>query len=102
VLTFLVHVSKFKFKKKIYSLDFGDRYASRNFDDAPPDSRMDSTVSPKVKTTKGEGFEMHSLAHNTLGVKGRAGALGWGLRRMTSKSITHTDLQKPNNKLVNA
>ncbi len=30
----------------------------------------------------------------------RAGALGWGLGRLTSNSITHTDLHKPNNKLV--
>jgi len=27
---------------------------------------------------------------------------GWGLRRVTSKSITHINLHKPNNKLVNA
>jgi hypothetical protein len=44
--------------------------------DAPPSSLMDSTVSPKVKTTEGEGVGVRSLAHNTLGVKGRAEALG--------------------------
>jgi hypothetical protein len=37
-----------------------------------------------------------------FGVKGHARALGWGLRRVTSKSITHVDLHKLNNKLVNA
>jgi hypothetical protein len=47
-------------------------------------------------------MEAHSLARNTLGVEGRAGALKWGLGRMTSKSITHMDLHKPNNKLVSA
>jgi hypothetical protein len=33
-----------------------------------------------------------SLAHNTLGVEGRVGALGWELGRMTS--ILHMDLHK--------
>jgi len=43
-----------------------------------------------------------SLAHNTLGVEGRVGALGWELGRMTSiYSLTWT-YTKPNNKLVNA
>jgi hypothetical protein len=45
--------------------------------DAPPSSLMDSIVSPKVKTTKGEGVGARSLARNTLGVKGRVGALRW-------------------------
>jgi hypothetical protein len=63
---------------------------------------MDSTVSPKVKTTEGEGVGACSLACNTLGVEGCAGALGWGLGRLTSNSITHMDLHKPNNNLVSA
>jgi len=37
---------------------------------------MDSIVSPKVKKMEGEGVGACSLAHNTLGVKGRAGVLG--------------------------
>jgi hypothetical protein len=41
------------------------------------------------------------LSCSILGVEGCAGAPGWGLGRMTSKSITHTDLHKLNNKLVN-
>jgi hypothetical protein len=41
-----------------------------------------------------------SLQH--FKVEGRAGALGWGLGRLTSKSITHINLHKPNNKLVSA
>jgi len=45
-----------------------------NFRDAPPNSLMDSTTSPKVKTTVGEGVGACSLAHNTLGVEGRARA----------------------------
>jgi hypothetical protein len=44
----------------------------------------------------------HSLVCSTSGVEGRAGALEWGLGRLTSNSITHTDLHKPNNKLVSA
>ncbi len=53
-----------------------------------------------MKTTE-ERIEVRSLVHNTLRVKGRVGALGWGLSQMTSKSIIHTNLHKPNNKLVN-
>jgi hypothetical protein len=43
-----------------------------------------------------------SLVHNISGVEGRAGVPRWGVRRLTSNSFTHTDLQKPNNKLVSA
>jgi hypothetical protein len=63
---------------------------------------MDSTTSPKMKITKGEGIGACFLVCNTLGVEGRAGALGWGLGRLTNNSIIHMDLHKPNNKLVNA
>jgi hypothetical protein len=49
---------------------------------------------------EGQGVGARSLAHSISKVKGHAGAPGWGLGRMTSKSITHTDLHKPNNKLV--
>ncbi len=58
-------------------------------------------MSSKVKTTKGR-VGVHSLTRNTLGVERRARALGLGLGRLTSKLITHTDLHKPNNKLVSA
>jgi hypothetical protein len=67
------------------------------FDDAPPKLLMDSTSSPKVKTTE-EGVGARSLA---LGVEGRARASGSRLERLTSNSITHTDLHKSNNKLGN-
>jgi hypothetical protein len=70
--------------------------------DAPPSSLMDSIVSPKVKTSKGKRVEVRSMACNILGVKGCARALGRGLRRLTSKSMTHIDLHKPNNKFVSA
>jgi hypothetical protein len=63
---------------------------------------MDSTANPKVKTTKGDGIRVYSLTCSTLGVEAHVGAPRWGLRRMINKSITHTDLHKPNNKLVNA
>jgi hypothetical protein len=63
---------------------------------------MDSTTNPKAKTMEGERIRAHSLACSTSRVEGRAGTLGWGLGRLTSDSITHTDLHKPNNKLVNA
>jgi len=63
---------------------------------------MDSTTSPNVKTAKGEGVGVHSLIRNTSKVKGRAEVPRWGLRRLTSKSIIHTNMHKRNNKLVNA
>jgi len=34
-------------------------------------------MSPKVKTTDGEGVGVRSLARSTLGVEGCAGVLGW-------------------------
>jgi len=46
-------------------------------DDAPPSSLMDSTASPKVKTTEGKGVGACFLAHNTSGVEGRVGVPGW-------------------------
>jgi hypothetical protein len=53
----------------------------KSFDiDTPPNSLIDLTVSPKVKTTKGQRIRVLSLARNTLGVKGHAGVLGWGLK----------------------
>jgi hypothetical protein len=63
---------------------------------------MDSTASPKMKTTEGKGVGARSLVCNTSGVEERVGAPRWGLGRLTSKSITHTDLHKPNYKLVSA
>jgi hypothetical protein len=61
----------------------------------PLDSMMDSTANPKVKITEGEGVGACSLARNTLGVEGHAGILKWGLRRVTSNSITHRTWGKP-------
>jgi hypothetical protein len=50
---------------------------------------------------KGKGNGACSLVCSTLRVEGHAGVLGWGFGRVTDKSITHTDLHKPN-KLVYA
>jgi tRNA A-37 threonylcarbamoyl transferase component Bud32 len=52
-----------------------------------------------MKTTEGEGVEVRFLIRSTSRVEGHVRALGWGLGRLTSKSIIHTDLHKPNNKL---
>jgi len=38
---------------------------------------MDSATNPKVKTTEGKGVRARSLARNTSGVKGCAGAPRW-------------------------
>jgi len=43
---------------------------------------------------EGYGIGAHSLVHSILGVEGRVGAPGWGLRRVISKSITHMNLHK--------
>jgi hypothetical protein len=40
------------------------------------------------------------LACNTSKIEGRARALKWGLGQVISESIIHTDLHKPNNKLI--
>jgi hypothetical protein len=45
---------------------------------------------------------VHSLTYNTLSVKRCVGAPGWGLGRVTSASIIHTNLHSSNNKLVSA
>jgi hypothetical protein len=70
--------------------------------DTPPNSSTDLIASPNVKTMKRQGTRVRSLVRNTLGVKGRAKVLGWGLGWVTSMSIIHTDLHKPNNKLISA
>jgi len=61
---------------------------------------MDSTTSQKdVNNKKIRSWGMLlDLQH--FGVEGHVGALGWGLGKVTSKSITHTDLYKLKNKLV--
>ncbi len=53
-----------------------------------------------MKIAEGEGVGALSLARSTSRVEGCAGALRWGLGILTSKSITHMDLHKLNNKLV--
>jgi hypothetical protein len=77
------------------------------FDDSPSTDALPSFLdgliaSPKVHTTKREGIGACSLAYSTLGVKGHAGIPRWGLGILTNNSITHTNLQKPNNKLISA
>ncbi len=63
---------------------------------------MDSNVNPKVKITEAKGVRACSLTRNTSGVEKRAGVSEYGLRRLTSNSITYMDLHKPNHKLINA
>jgi hypothetical protein len=69
--------------------------------DAPPNSLEESDVSPKMKTTE-KRVGVHSSVCSTSGVKGCAGALGWGLGQVTSESIILINLHKLNNKLVSA
>jgi hypothetical protein len=63
---------------------------------------MDSITNPKVKTMEGKRVRVCSLTRNILGVEECVGVLRWGLGRFKSKSITHIDLHKQNNKLVSA
>jgi len=58
-----------------------------------------SNVSPKVETLEEERIRVCSLLRNTSEIKG---CPRWGLGRMTSESIIHMSVHKPNNKLVNA
>jgi hypothetical protein len=48
-----------------------------NKTNAFPNSLMDSTTNPKVKTSEGERVGTCSSAFNTLGVEGCVGALRW-------------------------
>ncbi len=47
--------------------------------DAPPNSLINSTMSLKVKTTKGKRIGVHSLVRSTSRVEGCDGAPRWGL-----------------------
>jgi hypothetical protein len=74
-----------------------------NMGDAPPNSLIDSTSSPKVKNNKrirswGTFLNLQHFGGRRACWSSRMGILG----RMTSRSIIHTDLQKPNNKFINA
>jgi hypothetical protein len=53
-----------------------------------------------VETVEERGVGVCSLVCSTLGVEGRARALGWGLGWATSGSIIHMNLHKLDNKLV--
>jgi len=67
--------------------------------DAPPSSLMDSTASPKVNNRRRRSWGA-LLNSQHLGGRGACWSSGMGLGRLTSNSITHTRLHKPNNKLV--
>ncbi len=68
------------------------------FEYTPPSSLIDSNVSPRWTQQKNE--ELGYTPWFTG--KGACCSSKIGLGRMTSKSITRTNLHKPNNKLVNA
>jgi hypothetical protein len=59
-------------------------------------------VNPEVETYEKGEVGVCSLVCNILGIERRVGTLGWGLGQVTSKSIIHNNLPKPNNKLVSA
>jgi hypothetical protein len=70
--------------KIFHNQSFSNIISNMSFDshhmhacDTPPSSLMDSIANPKVKTPGGEGVGARSLACNTLGVEGHAGASGW-------------------------
>jgi hypothetical protein len=51
---------------------------------------------------KKKGIRICFLVHSISRVEGRVGISRWGLRKVTSGSIIHMNLYKPNNKLVSA
>jgi len=67
---------------------------------ALPSSLIYSNVSLRWKITKRYEVGARFLVRNILKVEGHVGILKWGLTRVKSKSIIHTDLHKPNNKLI--
>jgi hypothetical protein len=88
------------FKSKFNPKYFKKKKKNPRCDDAPPNSLIDSTTSPKVKTMEGKGIGVCSLVHSISKVERCVGALGWGLGRTINESIIHMDLHKPNNKLI--
>ncbi len=54
-----------------------------------------------MQTSKEKRMGICSLVHSTSGVEGHVKASGWGLGQVTSESIIHMDMYKPNNTLVN-
>ncbi len=76
-------------------------YSVMIFIDAPPHSLKDSNASPKMKTMEEGGVGVRSLVCSISGVKGCVGTSGWGLGQVENGAIIHTNLHKPNNKLVN-
>ncbi len=71
-------------------------------EDTPPCSLNDSNANLKMKTMEQKRIGVCSLVRNISRVKWHVGTLGWGLGQMTSELIIHTDLHKPNKKLVSA
>jgi hypothetical protein len=49
-----------------------------------------------------EGVGAHSFTHNTLGVRRACWSFGIETKKMTSVSIIHINIHKPNKKLINA
>ncbi len=67
--------------------------------DTPPSSLMDSTANPKVKLRKEKELKRVPWL---VTLRGRRACWNsrMGLGRLTSNSLTHMDLHKPNNKLI--
>jgi hypothetical protein len=57
--------------------------------DTPPSSLMDSTMSPKVKTTKGKGIKAHSLARSISSVENVCWSFGMGISKI-DKQVTYS------------
>jgi len=54
-----------------------------------------------LKITEEQGVRARSLAQNTLGVEGRARAMGWDQEEWQASTI-HTDLHKTKHSMVSA
>jgi hypothetical protein len=60
--------------------------------DAPPSSLIGSTMNSRWKQRKDKELGVRSFIRNTSGVEGRVGAPGWGLQRVTNRSIIYMNL----------
>ncbi len=60
----------------VFNYNSNFEFPTNTLSNAPLDSWMDSTTSPKVKTTKGERVGALSLVRGTLGVEGCVRAPG--------------------------
>jgi hypothetical protein len=96
------HLQKFKMKSTYTNRKWKWLIQIWTKIDTPLSSLMDSIASPKVTKIEGEKVGGALLGSQHFEGRGVRWSSGMKTLRLTSKSITHTDLYKPNNKLISA